>query len=114
MISCKKGRFPILFLAIVKSVFVCLFVFSYMLDNDFSQFPTNYGLAVLPKEVNLIVFKSLKPLSFGGSAGPQALVRFWPNNMVLDHMVWTIRTLWSWTINNLEEYSKSNMLQDHI
>ena len=27
---------------------------------------------------------------------------------------WTIRTLWSWTINNLEEYSRLNMLQDHI
>ena len=26
----------------------------------------------------------------------------------------TIRTLWSWAINNLEEYSKLNMLQDHI
>ena len=23
-------------------------------------------------------------------------------------------TIWSWTFNNLEEYSKSNMLQDHI
>ena len=30
--------------------------------------------------------------------------------MVLDHK----DLIWSWTINNLEEYSKLNMLQDHI
>ena len=43
-----------------------------------------------------------------------SFVRFWPDNMVLDHIIWsrTIRTLWSWTINNLEEYCKSDMLQD--
>ena len=32
----------------------------------------------------------------------------------LDLWSWTIRTLWSWTIHNLKEFSKSNMLQDHI
>ena len=26
---------------------------------------------------------------------------------------WTLRTVWTWTSNNLEEYSKWNILQDH-
>ena len=34
--------------------------------------------------------------------------------VVLDHMFWTIRTLWFWIIHNLKEFLKSNMLQDHI
>ena len=33
----------------------------------------------------------------------QAFLRFWPRLMI-------IRSLWSWTIKNLEEYSKSNVL----
>ena len=44
-----------------------------------------------------------------------AFVRFWSRLTVQDHMVLDHnRTLWSWTINNLEEYFKLNMLQDHI
>ena len=30
-----------------------------------------------------------------------------------DLNLWS-RTIWSWTINNLREFSKSNMLQDHV
>ena len=41
-----------------------------------------------------------------------AFWRFWPRLKVQDHM--TIRTIWSWTIHNLKEFSKLNMLQDHI
>ena len=37
------------------------------------------------------------------------------DQLLLDHMLQDyIRTIWFWTINNLEEYFKSNMLQDHI
>ena len=37
-----------------------------------------------------------------------AFLRFWPQLTVQDQL-----TIWFWTINNLEEYSKSNMLQEH-
>ena len=62
-------------------------------------------------EITCLVYP-VKPTSLG--AGLHAFWRFWPRLMVQDHMDWTIRTLWSWTIHNLKELSKSNMLQDNI